>query len=102
MSLLWIYLALVAAGGLVIAAAAWCNHRDRRRPPLPQRTPDDVYRDVNQCRARHIDEVNQRLGQWHIDDNELADQLAIWTNEQAGLDRLRDEINKQQRKEDTQ
>ena len=50
---------LAWAGGTWMAiaiAAAWIKHRCRRRPPLPQRTPADVYRDVDQCRARRAEE----------------------------------------------
>ncbi|MFI2349743.1 hypothetical protein ACH492_22350 [Streptomyces sp. NPDC019443] len=34
----------------VTAAIVWARYR--RQPPLPQRTPADVYRDAADCRAR--------------------------------------------------
>ena len=50
---------LAWAGGtwMAIAIVAACiKHRLRRRPPLPHRTPADVYRDVDECRARRAAE----------------------------------------------
>ena len=81
-------LAWVGGTWMAIAiAAAWAKHRLRRQPPLPQRTPADA----------------------RIDDTELADWLAIGVadyqaetdyNPQAGLDRLRNEIQQQREEGD--
>lgn len=50
---------------------------------------------VLQQRADRLAAINARLGHWHIDDNELADHLALWADQQAGLDRLRNAIEQQ-------
>lgn len=55
-----------------------------------------------QQRADRLAAINARLGHWVIDDGELADHLAIWADQQAGLDRLRNAIDKQQREEEQQ
>lgn len=53
----------------VACVAAWAVHRTRRRPPLPTRTPADVWNDVDTQRAAR--QLRQA-----IDDNDAV--WAIW------------------------
>lgn len=90
-------LAWVGGTWMAIAiAAAGIKHRLRRRPPLPQRTPADVYRDVDQCRARRAEEqaADDLDHCWHIWPQ--ADRAAVIAEAQHRIDNA-----KQQRTEET-
>lgn len=98
-------LALATCGTAALAAFRWVirpAEQRQREARVQQRTPADVLADAAAYRARRIAELEARANGCHIDDDELADHLAIWTADyQAGCDRLRDEINKQQKGEET-
>lgn len=108
MSLWWIYPAMVAAGGIGAAAAAWRNHHTP--PPLPQRTPEDVLADAAEYRARRIADTQARLDRVPAAPDNAEGMRLDWHDEcerlwsapydpQTGLELLRREI-KQQREED--
>ena len=66
---------LAWAGGTWMAiaiAAAWAKHRAQQRNRNAR---------VKQQRAQRIAEIEARANICHIDDTELADQLALWTDQ---------------------
>ncbi|MFD9222031.1 hypothetical protein ACFWDI_18915 [Streptomyces sp. NPDC060064] len=83
-------LALFALTFATCVAATLAAYRWIVRP-LEQR---DRAKRVQQQRDQRIADINARLGCWQINPDELADHLALWTDDyNRGCDRLRDAID---------